>query len=221
MKRNYAWDLDDDDSMPEGEEAGWLTSYGDLMSLLLVFFVLMMSASQVSRIKYEKIKNAVSGTEDVGVTKDFATVAKVLNKQVESNDLQEKVVIEDLNDSIKITFSESLLFSSGQATILEQNKQVLVKLMRILKDLPDYAKITVEGHTDNVPIRGGNFRNNWHLSGIRALAVVELLEGEIDSGRISFRGFGAQKPLVPNQTESGKAIKKNQAKNRRVVIRIH
>ena len=84
----------------------------------------------------------------------------------------------------------------------------------VLRDVP--GRISVEGHTDSIPIATARFRSNWDLSSSRALSVAhELFRGEVDHNRFMVTGFADTKPLVANDTED------NRSRNRRVEIVIH
>ncbi|SMF00067.1 OmpA/MotB family protein [Pseudobacteriovorax antillogorgiicola] len=210
-------DLEDDGASNEG----WLTSFGDLMSLLLVFFILLMSASKVSTVKFEQVKNAVTGKVQDGEV-NLITLAEELNKQIKKADLADKVTVDLTDESVDLVFHESLLFKSGKAEIIEENKAIIHEVIAVLKNIPDYTRITVEGHTDNVPIRSARFRNNWELSSARALVIVQSLEDVgFPGNRLALQGFGSNRPLVPNLDDEGNPIAENQRLNRRVVVRVH
>jgi chemotaxis protein MotB len=74
--------------------------------------------------------------------------------------------------------------------------------------------VNVEGYTDNEPITGGPYRDNWQLSAERAVVVVERLQNvsHVNPGQLYIVGFGQYHPIVPNNSKA------NQAKNRRVNI---
>ncbi len=208
--------FDDDSSSNEG----WLTSFGDLMSLLLVFFILLMSASKVSQIKFEQIKNSVSGRDLEGEV-DLVTLSENLKNEIKVAGLDKKVSVDLTDDAVKLIFHESLLFSSGKADLIQENIPLVRKIIALLHAVPEYAQIVVEGHTDNVPIRSYQFRNNWELSSARALAVVqEIINSGFPGKRISLQGYGSYRPIAPNTDEDDKPIEENQKKNRRVVIKV-
>lgn len=131
--------------------------------------------------------------------------------------LQEEVAediveIETRGRKIIIRVQEKGSFSSGSASLEADFIPILEKLIDILNEVG--GKISVEGHTDDIPIKNAQFPSNWHLSISRALEVATGLfsTGEIDEGRFSIVGFADSQPLVPNDTPE------NRAKNRRVEI---
>src|SRR6185312_2766361 len=81
--------------------------------------------------------------------------------------------------------------------------------------------ITIEGHTDDTPISTPQFQSNWELSAARAAAVVRfLLDLGIPAGKLTAAGYADTVPIAPNRNPDGAVIADNQARNRRVVIRL-
>jgi chemotaxis protein MotB len=114
---------------------------------------------------------------------------------------------------VKLILKEAVLFDSGSAELKEQAKRILKGVIDELKKLPN--DIIVEGHTDNVPIRGGIYRSNFELSMARAYSVIKFMQDEgIDPKRLSGIGYGEYKPIADNSTQEGRA------KNRRIEISI-
>ena len=107
---------------------------------------------------------------------------------------------------------DKLLFGSGKAALTEEGNALLVRVSTIIRPFNRY--IRVEGHTDNLPIKTGQYPSNWELSAARAITVVKYLinPGGISPGRLSAAGYGDSKPRVSNNTMD------NQSKNRRVEI---
>lgn len=131
--------------------------------------------------------------------------AEIKNGDIKVNSLSNKIVI-NINDRIS--------FDSGFANLKPGVKAALDKIMGVLRNYPE-NKISVEGHTDNVPIRiGGRFRDNWQLSSERALSVLEYLlaKSRLTPDRFYVAGFGEFGPQAPNDTPE------NRAQNRRVDI---
>lgn len=205
----------------DGGEAVWLTSFGDLMSLLLVFFIILMSASNVSAIKYERMKNSFSGKTPENHI-EISKVANNVRKKVKDMGIEQQVaVVEDI-DHIDLILKDSLLFKSGKADLMKENRLILDQIIESLKELPDYARITIEGHTDDAPIHTNLFQSNWALSSARALAVLKEFERQkFPSKRLSIRGYGEFDPILPNRNEDGSPNLENRSLNRRVVIKIY
>ncbi|MET0394367.1 MAG: flagellar motor protein MotB [Chitinophagaceae bacterium] len=108
---------------------------------------------------------------------------------------------------VYIDISDKLLFKSGKYEVTDQAKVVLGKVATVLKNQPD-IEFMVEGHTDNVPYKGGGvLLDNWDLSVKRATAVVRILQNEygLDPAKMAAAGRGEYKPVSDNGTTEGKA----------------
>jgi type VI secretion system protein ImpK len=103
------------------------------------------------------------------------------------------------------------LFASGSGAVKAQFLPLLSQIAAAMNQLP--GEILVEGHTDNVPIRGLRFPSNWHLSRARAESVAKIMASDLtDPSRIQSMGRGSTEPLASNDTSEGRA------RNRRVEI---
>jgi chemotaxis protein MotB len=121
------------------------------------------------------------------------------------------VAIEQRGLAIRV-LTDSLLFSSGSATLESQGAPLLTEIAALL-NVDHVHPIAVEGNTDNVPITGGAFPSNWELSTARASSVVRFLIAKgVDSQRLSAVGYAEQHPIATNATPTGRAL------NRRVEI---
>jgi len=150
-----------------------------------------------------KLKELIGETED-----DARALAGALKKEISSG----KVDVETRGRRIIIRVREQGSFLSGSAELRRQFVPVMATVRGVLSNVN--GRISVEGHTDSVPISTSVFRSNWDLSAARALSVAhELFKGGVlDTNRFMVTGFAAAKPLVENTTES------NRARNRRVEI---
>jgi chemotaxis protein MotB len=114
-------------------------------------------------------------------------------------------------ESISFRINSEILYSSAKADLSLEGLAVLRKLFPVLKG-SEYT-ITVEGHTDALPVRGGQYPSNWELSGARAGRVVRYLAvNGVGSTRLRAIGYADTRPLASNNTEQGRAS------NRRVEI---
>jgi chemotaxis protein MotB len=112
---------------------------------------------------------------------------------------------------VVVTFSDAVLFASGSADIKQEAFGMLEKLSKSLSNAP--GRITIEGHTDNIPTSGGKYASNWELSTSRAASVLHFfITKGVDPNRFSIAGYGEYRPLTGNDTEDGRA------KNRRVEL---
>jgi chemotaxis protein MotB len=124
------------------------------------------------------------------------------------------LTIQQKNGKIYVSMEESLLFASGKTELNEKGVEALTKLAKVLEENPD-INIMVEGHTDNVPMKGtGEIKDNWDLSVMRATSVTKIIlsKGKIDPKRIISAGRGEHFPLDPANTPEARR------KNRRTEI---
>ena len=125
------------------------------------------------------------------------------------------VEVRTSGDTVSVTVSDQVLFSSGSATLRDPAKAVLDNVANVLnRDYPAH-RIRVEGHTDNEPIRKTRhlWKDNWELSFARATAVSQYLNTRgVDARRIQTAGYGETRPVASNNTVEGRS------KNRRVEI---
>ncbi|MER2520642.1 MAG: flagellar motor protein MotB [Bdellovibrionales bacterium] len=126
-------------------------------------------------------------------------------------------------DRIQIVeMDSSAFFDKASATVNSKGAMLLKALAERLRS-QEYAgyQITVEGHTDDTPIRTRQFRSNWELSTARAAAVVHMLiEDGIPPQKLRAAGYADTMPKSPNRDAQGKELPANQAHNRRVVIKL-
>lgn len=137
-----------------------------------------------------------------------------LEKQLESEIQKGEIRLKRFHDRLIINIDDKISFDSGEAALKRNLLPSLKKIGKILSQFPEY-NIIVEGHTDNIPIKTKRFRNNWHLSVERSLAVLEYLlnnNSDLDPRRFTTVGYGQYNPQVPNDTPENRAL------NRRVDI---
>lgn len=121
-----------------------------------------------------------------------------------------------------LQIGSAAFFSSGSAALSNAGKAILSEVAATLVSNRFAAyHITIEGHTDDTPINTPQFQSNWELSSARASAVVRfLLVLGVPAGRLTAAGYADTVPLAPNRNADGTVIADNQARNRRVVIRL-
>ena len=215
----------------------WLATFGDLMSLLLCFFVLLLSFSTMKQADFEKAVGSLQGALGVlpgepiltspikleqPIIKGDITEARPslkdakaeIEKEVQAEGQQENVEIIQSEEGITIRIKDNALYKSGKADVRPEILPLLNKIASVIARLPN--SVEIEGHTDDMPISNEEFPNNHWLSSGRALAVLDVVRGEVGIApeRLTAIGHGEFKPLVPNDTEE------NRAANRRVEIKI-
>ena len=146
--------------------------------------------------------------------KEFETVRNSLMRDLKSQIKSGKVKIESLERGLVLTVLDDILFDSGKVKIKPKGKKTLMKVADILKaDCPD-KNVSVEGHTDNQPIKYSEWKSNWELSTARANSVLHFFIDEcgVRPERLRVVGFGEYMPAASNDT------KKDRQQNRRVEI---
>ncbi len=239
----------------------WLLTYADMITLLMVLFIVMFAISQVDKTKFAKLQDglarefgaptavipggtgALDGSKSPKSTddqmfapvpvldqtklsdqlaKDAAARAELAKLEEARERIKEALREKGLESSARLTISErglvvtivtdEVLFETGRAELRPLGAPVLDAIAPVLATLTN--RISVEGHTDDVPIHGGRFASNWELSAERATTVVRYLidAHQVAPARLSSTGYADQQPLASNATTEGRS------KNRRVEI---
>lgn len=276
--------MDMEEEEGDAGSPAWMATFADLMSLLMCFFVLLLSFAEMDVIKFKAIAGSMreafgvqSRIEAESIPKGTSVIKQefspgtpqptprpVINQQT-TNDSQRnlqtsssqssdnsnsaadnipqeliseklrellsntsekeiierilkegiaagKIEVESSINAITIRISEKGSFPSGSARLNVDFLPLVEQLQAALKEVQ--GVISVEGHTDDVPIQSGLFESNWELSASRALSVAKELmrNGVIPSNRFMVVGYADTRPLQPNDTPANRAI------NRRVEI---
>lgn len=218
----------------------WLTTYSDMMTLLLCFFVLMLSFANTDAVKFKEILGSTKDafgvqTEEVEMGKEGGMelpiklesskskteaekqqLVNLLNTMAREEGIEKNTMIALHRNGVKMEIMETAgnaMFKPGGTELLPESERVLRKMIPIMQEV-GYYKITIQGHSDDVPVRSPLFPSNWELSAARAGSVVRFFiqEGKLDARRFSAAGLADTQPLVENDTPE------NRAKNRRVSI---
>lgn len=209
----------------------WMVTYGDLMTLLLVFFVMLLSFSEIDASKYRALTESLREAFGSQRVRDMHQATPTDPKITHGRGAMEESVLDQLRSIIPQAFPGALpdehegrgyllripgrvLFESGRDELKPEMKPHLVRLAELLKSEPGLT-LRIDGHTDDVPISTERFRSNWELSAGRALAVVHFLIDEcgVPTTRLSAASFGESRPLVPNDSAENREL------NRRVEFR--
>lgn len=177
-------------------------------------------AEYINETTYEEPSETDPEKAKEEIEKEKLALSEQMANEVESElDMQGiggQVDVDFNSEYVLLTLSGALLFDSGRAEIKEESIPLVDKVGTILAKYNSNI-IEVEGHTDNVPISGGLFKNNKVLSTFRALAVADyLIETKgIDPAKLKYSGRGEYVPIADNSTDEGRAL------NRRVEVRIY
>ncbi|MDC0661242.1 flagellar motor protein MotB [Marinobacter sp. SS21] len=260
------------DELPEEEKPGipaWVVTFADLMSLLMCFFVLLLSFSEIDAAKFKQIAGELAkafgvqrevpvlevpmGTSPVfdsfspappeptvvnevrqttseqapeletlrspidqriereiaeSMAETTAKVAKVLDEAIRDG----RVQLAEEERRIVIRIEERGSFPSGSADVTWEFEDLLLDMAEVFADIP--GRLTIEGHTDDVPIRSSRFQSNWDLSAVRASSVANVLleSGAVAPPRLVVKGLADTQPRASNDTAESRA------QNRRVEI---
>lgn len=214
----------------------WLLTYADMITLLLIFFIILYCMSQVNQAKFNQLvqvlnqafggsrsvinmynlgileKNLQAGESERNAKKSYNKATQEFEKEIQAKLIS--VTKEERGTVIRM--SSDFYFASGSADLTPLAYEVLQKIRVILDSVSN--DIQVEGHTDNVPINihsalAQRYPTNWELSSQRAINVLKFFEREgIVKKRLSAIGLADNKPLKPNTSDE------NRAANRRVEI---
>ncbi|EES72728.1 OmpA family protein [Paenibacillus sp. oral taxon 786 str. D14] len=252
----------------------WMITYADLITLLLIFFVMMYAMSRLDVEKYEVVTSSlqqtfkggdsilelgsgITGTADryshknppasadsgskqgegQGTTgqadssgqaplterelafrkqeEELANLMKLIESYIKDNSLEDQIHVADLPQGISITLSDRFLFDTGKADLKSGSAKTLAKLASLFRQLD--TVISIEGHTDNLPIvYASEFKDNWELSGARALSVLRFFvdKEKLDPQQFQYAGYADTRPAADNDTPEGRQ------KNRRVEITV-
>jgi chemotaxis protein MotB len=201
----------------------FLLALGDLITVLMIFFIYLYSISEIDPIKFIELKQYFqeqaandSGSSDmideiIAEQEQIKTIAKELEQLLEAEELEDQVTIKHEKQKLFLTLGNSLLFRTAQSSLKTDNHRLLVHIASILQKTK--SRVIIEGHTDNLPIKTDNFQSNWELSLSRAESVFNFfVKAGMDEQRFVISGYGEHAPLVDNNT------RENRAKNRRVTI---
>ncbi|HKL13216.1 MAG TPA: flagellar motor protein MotB [Halanaerobiales bacterium] len=213
----------------------WMTTFGDLMTLLLVFFVLLYSFSVIDLEKFRGFMSALQnqlGVMEGGRTisesdvldqgmqgenfnpsqNNLRRVYKNMQGFIKENDLQSKVSVEMTQRGLVIRMTGEILYDIGEAIIKPTGKKVLDEIGKNIEGINNNVK--VDGHTDNLPINNNQYPSNWELSTARAVKVIKYFieTRDIIPARLSAAGYSKYRPLKENINPENRAL------NRRVEV---
>ena len=208
------------------EDNSWMETYADAITLLMAFFVMMLTFAKYDMPAYEAAVNAIKSNiskEEQGPTTTEQMQTDLMDVVYNVEGGQEAMNVKTDDKGIVIELASKAFYKPGSATIKEDSRALLKDMGEMLM-APKYGffRIDVEGHTDDDPISTRQFPSNWELSGGRATGVVRfLVEMGIDSRRLQATAFAETQPKVPNRDENKNPIRANQEVNRRVVVRVY
>ncbi len=211
---------------PTPPDEDWLVTYADAITLLLAFFVMIITFKEFDAATREEALAAIK--ENLGgrqtVERPIFALMNGLNSILDGGQINpEDAEISFDEKGVVIDFASKSFFKSGSADLLPEAKLVLDEIAQQMQE-PIYELyfIEVDGHTDDVPISTPRFPSNWELSAARAASVVRyFIEVGIKPERLKAAGYADTRPKAPNRDMFGEPIPENRALNRRVTIRLY
>ncbi len=207
---------------------GWMATFSDMMTLLLTFFVLLLSMSSLDQQKLKEALGSLRGSLGVleGGTKTEYNVQELIpslefvpvsprklaeekfnriRREIFKAGMNRKVRADRTEEGILLQVDNRILFGKGKATIEPGAFATLHAIAGILRG--HGGDIRIEGHTDNIPIHTKRYPSNWELSTTRAVNVLRyLIEKEkMDPTKFSAVGYGETRPVFSNATPEGRA----------------
>ena len=217
----------------KGEENAWLETYADMITLLMAFFVILLSLSSKNKKEADYVREGIAKGLNRSIAEQF-TAAEVsetrsfdkpklptMDKTSFLNTLAD-VTMNYKDDGAEMVFEEDILFVPGSNYLRGDAGTVINAASRYLKQLRSGEhRIIVEGHTDTVSSKPEGYDSKWEYTAQRALALRDLLEEEgVEPEMLSIAAFAGSKPRKPNLDAEGTPIPQNNRLNRRLVIRI-
>ncbi|BEP29370.1 OmpA/MotB family protein [Helicovermis profundi] len=219
----------------------YMATYGDLVTLLMCFFVLLFAFSEIDAQKFDAVMQSFQGSAGVlsggksvteaqlvfdampedqvsqttQTTDNLQILKEIINDYIEKNDSKLDIKVELTSRGLVIRFPDNALFDSGKAELKKSSIDTLKFLGQLLNDEKFSTRsIRIEGHTDNVPIKTFKYPSNWELSTSRATNVAKFFidNSHIDPVRLAASGFSEYHPIAENTTRKGRA------RNRRVDV---
>ncbi|CCO22156.1 OmpA/MotB family protein [Maridesulfovibrio hydrothermalis] len=226
-----------DEPEDESEPNEWITTFADLTMLLLVFFILLYSMSEIDTKKFDmtfqSVTQAITGKIDKVATSRVAReeAGAILNQVVTRRQIikAQRKVFEDVkylqttkgvegimsanfeDGKITIKLPGDVLFKPGQVELSKKGREAIKAMKDFFLQHPDQY-INIKGYTDNIrPGKGSRLKDNWEFSSLRAVNVLRyLMKLGLKPNRLTATGLGEMNPVVPNSSP------RNRQRNRRV-----
>lgn len=227
---------------PEKPSTAWQTTYGDMITLMLCFFVMLFNPTEVDITQLATITQSLQMKEtdttsggmslSVGQLADLGNNINSLPAMEKGHSLanakkkavslfapdikSNKIAVTSDERGLIITLASDGFFEEGSADLdIDDTRETLLRLSKFFQD-PELAKrrFRIEGHTDNTPVQNTEiFKSNWELSAARAMNTLHYLSDYgVNEKQFSIAGYADTRPLFSNNTAEGRAY------NRRVDI---
>lgn len=230
----------DEEPEEEAEEGApaWMATFSDMATLLLTFFVLLLSFANMDVVEFRTLMGSVreafgvqfetrgdfqarsdspvsvapGGSPSNPSILEHVPLLRRIQRELEESNLDGSVEAELVQRGVALRIRDGVLFESASATLLPEARPLLDQLGELAQGVA--TEVAIEGHTDDRPISTTRFPSNWELSAARATAVLRHLSasGAVGDIQLSIAGYADTRPVGDNSTAPGRAL------NRRVEL---
>lgn len=213
------------DKKPQEVDGSWMDTYGDMVTLLLCFFIMLASISKIDTVLFEQVQSGM--TKEIGkqppqrpienMRKELAEVVTAFQGGDEAADVGTD------DRGVVLNLDAGAMFTTGSADIKPEMLPLLKEVVGTLAQ-PRFEtyRIEIQGHTDDTPIKTPQFQTNFDLAAARALATMRAMVGlGLPAERLLVASYGQYAPRVPNRSKEGTPLPVNQALNRRVAVHVY
>ncbi len=216
----------------EHPDERWVISYADLVTLLLGFFILLYATTDQNLVKMNALSRGLASAFNVPIKEggsgaslfeggtgifpevndrsdlpfDLEAIRRTIQKETEGVGMEGKIAVEKGQDRIILRLADNLVFPSASADIRPEALPILEVVAKALAR--NHNEVSIEGHTDSIPLATDRYPSNWELSSARATAVLRVLNERygVDSKRLFAAGYGENRPIASNLTPEGRAV---------------
>ena len=203
-------------NMPAEEDESWLITYADAVTLLMAFFVMLLSFSDVNLPAFESVMSGIQNEfgRREAPERPLFNLAQSMNQLIDEAEISQNAVESGFDElGVVIEFESRSFFAPGSAILLPKAKKILIEIAFALEQPPyDLYFVDIEGHTDDTPTKTEKFPSNWELSVARALSALRyiLRDRGVKDADLEAAGYAGFRPKFPNDSPE------NRARNRRV-----
>ena len=226
-------DLEPEDDEASGDGAAWMATFADMMTLLLCFFILLLSFATMDVVKFREALGSVQEALGVqfqhagefeGVTSsplqldefekteglgEDRALLEELNAAISEEGLDNEIGAEIDGRGVIVRINGQVLYQQGDSSLKPESDAILARIAALVRGTRH--RVMIEGHTDDIPIQTARYPSNWELSTARAIAAMRfLVDHNVDAERVGVAGYADQRPVVSNDGPE------NRATNRRV-----
>lgn len=206
-------------------DGSWMETYGDMVTLLLCFFIMLASISKIDTVLFEQVQSGM--TKEIGKQppqRPIESMKKELLEVVTAFQGGEEAADVGTDDrGVVLNLDSGAMFAPASADIKPEMLPLLKEVVTTLTQARfDNYRIEIQGHTDDTPIKTPQFQTNFDLAAARALATMRAMVGiGLPAERVLIASYGQYAPRVPNRRDDGSPLPVNQALNRRVAVHVY